>query len=122
MLDLVLDPVLSKLRFTFSRYCRSGIVGDLCGCWRCRGVSKSRMRFAIKEKREADLIDLAFKAGTRHGRALDNIGHESKVTGDAGDLAKQLRRMKRRGQVETRKRSKVLLRKFTEAYRKGKQE
>lgn len=72
MIDPVLDTVLKKLRFTFSRYCRSGIVGDLCRCWRCRGVTPKRS--SIKEKREAELIDLAFKAGYLRKLAFGKAG------------------------------------------------
>lgn len=59
----LIDPALKNVRITFSRYCRSGIVGKLCGCWRCRGVSQSRRRFSMREKREAELVDRAFKSG-----------------------------------------------------------
>jgi hypothetical protein len=44
-------------RVTFSKNCRSGFVGDLCGCWRCRKVAPADEDPATA--REAALIDRA---------------------------------------------------------------
>ena len=46
---------------TFSQYCRTGLVGDLCRCWRCRKLPKPDQGTpeAEAEKREAELIDRA---------------------------------------------------------------
>jgi hypothetical protein len=44
------------IRITFSRYCRSGFVGGLCRCWRCRGESEPAGDESA-ERRDAELID-----------------------------------------------------------------
>jgi hypothetical protein len=55
-----LDALLNLLNAlgTFSQHCRSGVVGDLCRCWRCRGEQKPTSDEA-KAERDALLIDKA---------------------------------------------------------------
>ncbi len=33
-----LCELLSEVKVTFSKNCVSGLIGDMCRCWRCRGV------------------------------------------------------------------------------------
>lgn len=47
---------------TFSQHCRSGLIGDMCRCWRCRGLDKALGR-ELGSARDAKLADRAFKAG-----------------------------------------------------------
>jgi len=47
---------LINVPFTFSAHCRSGIVGDLCRCWRCRG-EKEPTKDESAAARDAQLVD-----------------------------------------------------------------
>ena len=52
---------------TFSRHCRSGLIGDMCRCWRCRGLGKPQFAEDPIVEREARLADRAFNAGFQLG-------------------------------------------------------
>ncbi len=86
MKDLTADTLVELLRgsgacVSFSQYCRSGIVGDLCHCWRCRG-EKGPTDDEADAARDAKMIDEAKLWGVtvgRHAVALE-IDDEARPT------------------------------------------
>lgn len=84
MRDPVLrDPVLRELcdllaeagaTVTFSAHCRSGVIGKLCRCWRCRGESGPTADESAAA-RDAKIADLGAKYGREvEGRMLASVG------------------------------------------------
>ena len=51
------EYIAPKARITFSRWCRSGIIGNRCRCWRCRGYDGPAEGADKQAKRDAWLID-----------------------------------------------------------------
>lgn len=51
---------------TFSAHCRSGVIGDLCRCWRCRGEDGPTADESAAE-RDAAIADRS----ARYGREVE---------------------------------------------------
>lgn len=59
----------AEVHATLSMYCRSGLIGDLCRCWRCRG-ERGPSEDEVAAERDAALADRAWTAGRLIEREL----------------------------------------------------
>lgn len=92
--DAGLEPTLSVC-------CRSGVVGDLCRCWRCRGESGPVVE-GPDILREVEMVDRAIQFGRAQQRqihaaaaAVPDAGREIHAAGNDDDLRDRLASMKR---------------------------